>query len=121
MRRPCIFLAVVTLTAAFWASSPSAKVLSAAGHCTVSLPCPNGGTVSCSGTTCKSGSGYVDCDNSRKYCPEGCPAWIQCAYGGILECDSQRYCEEGTDYVYCDGVGTLTCEECAPSPYCSAP
>jgi hypothetical protein len=123
MRKPSVFLAlVVTLTAAFWASSPGAKVLAAAGTCTVSMLCPRGGTVSCSGTTCRTGLEYVECDNRRTYCyPEGCPARIQCAYGGIIECDSQRYCEQGTDYVYCDGVGTITCSNCDPSPYCSTP
>ena len=120
MRKSCVFLAfVVTLTAAFWASSSSAEVLAAAGNCTVSMSCPQGGTVSCSGTTCKTGLDYVECDNRRKYCP--CSASVQCAYGGIIECSSQRYCEEGTDYVYCDGVGTLTCEDCDPWFYCSAP
>ncbi len=37
--------------------------------CTVSHDCGSGISISCSGTYCSSGPGYVDCDGVRKACP----------------------------------------------------
>lgn len=95
-----------------------------AATCTISQQCSDGSTVSCSGAngTCTSGSNWVQCDGTRHTCPStSCEAQVTCAYGGLISCTSNTYCEEGTDYVYCDGAGTLTCDQCFPAIWCSIP
>jgi hypothetical protein len=116
MRKIKLLLAVFTLTAAGLASASST--------CTVSQQCPGGGSVQCTGPagTCTTGSNYVQCNGVKNFCPpppSSCSAFVQCAYGGFISCNGQGYCEEGADYVYCQGAGTLTCDECIPHIICS--
>lgn len=102
--------------------------VSDASTCYISQQCPGGGQVSCSGPagTCSSGSNWVECDGDRHVCSPPCEAQITCAYGGMISCDSSQtpsyhYCEEGSDYVYCEGAGTLTCDQCSPAIWCHIP
>jgi hypothetical protein len=101
----------------------SAKAL--AGTCNVSQQCSNGSTVSCSGQsgTCTTGSNYVECSGTRKYCPsqpQPCGISYECEYGGTLTC----YSEEGRCYTYefetfgCDDA-VMSCAECYPRFFCS--
>lgn len=109
-------------------TDPAALSISAASGCSISQQCSGGGQVACSGPpgTCSSGSNWVECDGDRYVCLPPCEAQITCAYGGVISCDSSQtpnyhYCEEGSDYVYCEGVGTLTCDDCYPYFWCHIP
>lgn len=98
--------------------------VSEASVCTISQDCWDGSTVSCSGSpgTCTSGSTWVECDGTRHSCPSSaCDAQITCSYGGIISCTGNYYCEEGSDYVYCQGTGTLNCDDCFPAIWCWIP
>ena len=70
--------------------------VSEASTCNISQQCWDGSTVSCSAQT-------------------------RCALGSTIACTGTSYCVEGSDYVYCQGTGTLTCDECYPRRYCSIP
>ena len=98
--------------------------VSEASTCQISQQCWDGSTVSCSGPagTCTSGSTWVSCNGTQYNCPStSCSARVRCALGSTIACTGTYYCEEGSDYVYCQGTGTLTCDECYPRRYCSIP
>jgi hypothetical protein len=83
-------------------------------HCNVSYTQCSTGTISCEGHSyCTSGSGWVECDGQRTYCPSSyCEAY--CARTGSLACTGQSSCQNGWFAATCDGV-SYECPTC-PNP-----
>lgn len=68
--------------------------------CIATLECPTTGCpIACFGTTCETGSDYVECDGNRIDCPyQGCippaPCWHPCKYCACLD--------NGNGYAECE-------------------
>lgn len=129
-----VMLAAISVQASPPETNRESPTTSPASTCYISQQCSSGGSVSCSGPagTCTSGSTWVECNGNRYNCPNcepycsPCDAQVNCSYGGIISCDSSQtplyhYCEEGSDFVYCEGAGTLTCDACYPAIWCHIP
>ena len=109
----CVALAVV-----FFALSSTAE----ASTCSISQQCPNGTTVSCTGSagTCTSGSNYVQCNGNRTYCTQSCSASYRCSYGGWIACSSLNggcSVDAPAQTIYC-GSNSLSCADCYPAAFC---
>jgi hypothetical protein len=74
---------------------------------TCSTTCPNGTTLSCTGTSCSASDGVsVQCDGTYQYCPPS----PSCAYENNCEVLLGQACMKNTTRTCCDGYGgTYTC------------
>jgi hypothetical protein len=80
-------------------------------HCSVTYTQCSSGPISCQGHSyCTSGSGYVECDGQRTYCP---PCTAYCTRDNSPRCTGQT-CQDGFSYAYCNGVA-YECPLC-PNP-----
>lgn len=105
----------LALTLLFIVSLPPATA-----SCTVTRPCAGASSISCSGTTCQSGSagtGWVQCDSGpTTYCPlcvsdgscnrSSCYSDPDCCYPGAIctqdsECGEGGLCDRPRKRCYC--------------------
>lgn len=99
-------------------SLESSNRLRASG-CSVSFPCGDGTTASCTGTTCGAYTSavpaFVKCNGTKYYCPNMCFVNVGCpqpySQGGSVFCSSNvGNCQQGSDWVRCDGT-TIDCPD----------
>jgi hypothetical protein len=93
------------------AFDPLAEAVNAS-HCNVSYTqCSSGGSISCTGHSyCTSGTGWVECDGVRTYCPPSscfntCMDGVTFCYSETGDCGGS-----GLNWISCDGVRY----ECGP-------